>query len=116
MKATKDTNSAQEIRPLVQAEMLLTETDVDLLAEREELKAKLKQLDDYLKPMIAATINRHGTGRLLIGNRQVELKRSVRESVAWKPLCYSLVDEAAILSVQSSFTEPYNVDSAKVLS
>jgi len=52
----------------------------------------------------------------MIGNRQVELKRSVRNSVAWKPLTYSLIDETVILSVVDRFTEHYNVDSAKVIS
>lgn len=110
MKATQTrTQSA------TQAEALLTPTDVALLEKREALKAELKKLDDQLKPKIAATIESHGTGRLMIGNRQVELKRSVRRSVAWKPLVYSLVEEAAIEAVRESFTEPYNVDTCKVV-
>jgi len=106
----------EEIRPLMQADQMLTEDDVKLLDQLERAKRKVKALQDHLKPRISATIEAHGAGRLMVGSRQVELKRSARNSVAWKPLCYSLVDEAAILSVQESFTIPYDVDSAKVVS
>lgn len=115
-KTAKAETGAKEIRPLMQAETLLTEADVKLLARRETVKAELKRLDDQLKPRISATIEAHGTGRLMIGSRQVDLKRSVRNSVCWKPLCHSLVEEAAILQVLDSFTEPYNIDQAKVVS
>lgn len=110
------TKQAQEIRPVAKVDQVLVEDDVKLLERREAIKAELKRLDDYLKPKIASTIDSHGDGRLMIGNRQIELKRSVRNSIAWKPLAYSLVPEEVILSVQDSFTEPYNVDSVKVIS
>jgi len=116
MQSTKSTKETQEIHQLVPADELLTSDDVKLLDQFEKAKRKVKELQDHLKPRISATIEVQGTGRLLIGNRQVELKRAVRHSVAWKPLCFSLVDEAMIQSVQDSFTEPYNVDSAKMLS
>lgn len=117
MKATTKAakSKTQEIRQLSPADEMLTEDDVKLLEQLEQAKRKVKKLQDHLKPRITATITAHGTGRLMIGRRQVELKQSTRHSVAWKPLCYSLNEEAAILQVLDCFTEPYNIDQAKVV-
>ena len=69
----------------------------------------------HLRPRIAATINKLGTGTVQVAGRQVELKRSVRQSVAWKPLAYSQLDEAVIDDVKVSFTEETEVNSARVV-
>lgn len=116
MKKMTDTNSGvKKIRSLMADDLLLTEIDVDLLVKRIALKAKLKKLDDQLKPKIAATIEKHGTGKIVIGNRIVELKESERASVAWKPLAYSIIEEEAIDAVLESFTEIYPIRTAKVI-
>ncbi|MFA7286933.1 MAG: hypothetical protein WC052_04720 [Patescibacteria group bacterium] len=94
----------------------LTDADFELLKRREEVKAELKRLDEHLKPRITATIDAHGTGKAKISHHEVELKRSVRNTVSWKSLCASLVPEDVILSTQPDFTEEYNVDSVEVLS
>lgn len=115
---TTQTKTKQtEVRPLVAVDApVLTSNDVGLLVERENLKAELKRLDKHLKERITNTIEAKGTGTMVIGDRQVELKRSIRNSVAWKPLCYSLNEEEAIQQVLDVFTEPVEINSAKVVS
>jgi hypothetical protein len=110
------TLETQEIRPLMPVETLLTEDDVALLEQRETLKAELKRLDDQLKPKIAATIDQHGTGRLMVGSRQVELKESERQTVSWKSLAYAVAEEAAIDAVKEVYTESCKIQTARVIS
>lgn len=98
------------------ASQLLTGADMAMQAKLEKAKKTVKEIEAHLKPRITATIEEYGVGRVMIDNTiQIELKRSVRNSVAWKPLCHSVASEEIIAEVQESFTEPYNVDSMKVL-
>lgn len=103
------------IRPLTQTGDLLTEDDVKLLKRRETIKAELKRLDTHLKPRITETIDIRGTGLVLIGNKQVELKRSIRASVSWKPLLYSIIDESTIDAVKDDYSNETNIDSCKAV-
>ena len=116
MKKTTDTNSGvKRIRSLMADDLLLTEADVDLLVKRTALKAKLKKLDDQLKPKIAATIEQHGIGRIAIGNRIVELKESERQSYSWKAITYAVASEAEIDTVKDDFALEYKIHSVKVV-
>ncbi len=112
---TKKETAETVIRPLMQTGDLLIEADVKLLTRRDKLKAEIKRLDTHLKPRIAETINIHGTGLVLIGNKQVELKRSVRASVSWKPLLYSIVDESTIDAAKGDYSNETNIDSCKAV-
>lgn len=95
---------------------LLTEADVDLLQKREGLKAELKRLDALLNPKVEATLDHiGGTGRYVVGNRQVELSESFRENCSWKELAYSVATEDAINAVKSNFTSTSSVRKAVVV-
>lgn len=109
------TQTEQTIRPLVQADQMLTEDDVKKLDRQARLKAELKKLTDHLKPRIAATIEVHGTGRLLVGNRQVELKETERATVSWKSISYAIAEEEAIEAVREVYTVTSTTRTAKVV-
>jgi len=103
-----------EIRQLSPVE-LLTASDVKLLAEREELKAKLKTLDAHLKPRIELTVKRFGSDVVMIGNTKVQLKETSRSSYSWKAVAYAVASIEEVDAVKDEFAVESAIYSAKIL-
>lgn len=113
---TKSKSNSSAIHRLVSDHPMLTENDLTLLAERDDLKAELKRLDTHLKERITNTINKLGEGRFVIGEKQVELSRSIRSAISWKSLAHAVASEADIAEVRADFTVDSNVDKCSVMS
>jgi len=82
----------------------LTEVDVELLQQRDELKNELKRLDEHLRPRIEATVKAHGACRVCIGSHLVDLKEMRRLSTSWKACAYAVATEEEVNAVKGNFT------------
>lgn len=94
---------------------LLTSADVPLLERRQELKDALTRLDKMLKPRISATIDKLGTGLVQVGDRHIELSRSVRTTYSWRAVAYVLAPEEVVDKAKEGFALDSNIDKCKVL-
>jgi len=77
--------------------------------------AELKSLEDDLKPKIEATVKAHGPGVVQIGDQQVKLAESIRNSYSWKAIAHAMAEEEAINAVKDDFAVEYSIYSAKVV-
>lgn len=109
------TKTKQAIKPLMQADSVLTAEDIKLLQRREKIEAELKKLDADLKPRIKATIDEYGEGLVELDGHTLELKRSKRSSCSWQSLATALLDEAVIDEQKPAFTVTHDIDSCKVV-
>ena len=83
----------------------LSNTDVDALLERQELKARLAKLDKQLKPKIAAVCEKYGDGATLSrAGRTIQISRKEGTSTSWKSVATALASEEQILEIQPLYT------------
>jgi hypothetical protein len=90
--------------------------DVEFLREWDAAKRRVKELDDYLKPKILATLDKHGSGTLVLGTHEILLSQSIRETVAWKQVCEAVAPPEVIEKAKPEFTTRFEITSAKVIS
>lgn len=82
-----------------------TKPDVVMLKERQELKKRLKALNQELDPKVAAACDELGDGAVVIvGSDKIKLQRKEATTVSWKSICESVAEPDAILEIKPLYT------------
>ena len=82
-----------------------TRSDVDQLVERQELKKRLKAIEQNLKPKIAAACDELGNGaEVRVGSNVVKLSRIEATSISWQSVCESIAEPEQIVEIRPLFT------------
>ena len=95
---------------------VLTRTDVAKLIERDEIKARLKALEQELKPKIEAAVKEAGNGaEIRIGGHVVLVSMMPHTNTSWKTVAERVGTAAEIAAVLDDCRETTFYSQAKVV-
>lgn len=94
----------------------LTRTDVAKLIERDEIKARLKALEQELKPKIEAAVKEAGDGaEIRVGGHVVVVSMMPHTNVSWKTIAERVGTAAEIAAVLDDCRETTTHPQARVV-
>jgi len=95
---------------------ILTRKNVDALIERDQIKARLKALDQELKPVIAQAVKEAGDGaQIRVGEHVIAVSLMPHTTVSWKTIAELVGTADEINAVMEDCRETTSHPQAKVI-